>query len=99
MVVHAFAHESSIAAAFCTTTTPCATTHASGGLARLLLPLPPAPLFCRDNLVNLSQILATTGNLTAIVLAALPMLLPEDLIPAWVRGPIVMWLAVVCIHK
>lgn len=44
----------------------------------------------RDNMVNMSQVLAASANLTAIFLAALPMLLPADLVPNWLSGPIVM---------
>lgn len=45
-------------------------------------------IFARDNLVNFSQVLAATSNLCAVVLAALPMLLPEA--PKWLTGPLVM---------
>ena len=46
----------------------------------------------RDNLVNMAQILAASANLSAVVLAALPILFPEQLLPPWIRGPVVMWL-------
>ena len=45
----------------------------------------------RDNLVNLSQSLVVASNLMAVVIAAFPVLLPDNLVPAWVRGPVVMW--------
>jgi len=48
----------------------------------------------RDNLVNFSQSLAAAANLAAIIVAALPLLLPEHLIPGWLYGPVVMWITV-----
>ena len=48
----------------------------------------------RDNLVNFAQTLAASSNLMGIIVSALPMLLPENLIPGWIRGPVVMWVTV-----
>ncbi len=44
----------------------------------------------RDNLVNLSQTLAATSNLLAVVLAAIPAFVPPEVIPAWFYGPVVI---------
>ena len=48
----------------------------------------------RDNMVNFSQMLAAVSNLMAIIVAALPMLLPENMIPEFIRGPVVMWITI-----
>ena len=48
----------------------------------------------RDNMVNFSQMLAAASNLMAIIVAALPMILPENLVPEWIHGPVVMWITV-----
>ena len=47
----------------------------------------------RDNMVNFSQGLAAASNFMAVLIAAFPVLLPEHLVPAWFRGPVVMWLS------
>lgn len=41
--------------------------------------------------VNVSQTLAAASNVTAIIVASLPFFLPEDMIPSWVKGPVVMF--------
>jgi len=46
----------------------------------------------RDNVVNLSQILAASSNILGVVIAALPIMLPEHMIPSWVSGPIVVFI-------
>ena len=46
----------------------------------------------RDNVVNFSQILAASSNIMGVVIAALPIILPADVIPAWVSGPIVIFI-------
>jgi len=48
----------------------------------------------RDNVVSVSQMLAAAANLMAIVIAALPMLMPENWIPEVIRGPLVMWITI-----
>jgi len=44
----------------------------------------------RDNVVNYSQILAASSNILGVIIAALPIILPDDMIPSWISGPIVM---------
>lgn len=45
----------------------------------------------RDNLVNFSQGLAALSNFLAILLAALPHLIPKEMMPGWVSGELTMW--------
>lgn len=45
----------------------------------------------RDNFVNFSQGLAAFSNLVAILLAALPHILPNGTLPGFFSGEVVMW--------
>ena len=46
----------------------------------------------RDHVCNFSGACTNISNGLAITLAALPIILPEDWVPSWVKGPIVMFL-------
>lgn len=45
----------------------------------------------RDHAVNWSSVLTATGNGLAATMTAIQVILPPDLVPAWVTGPLVMF--------
>ena len=54
----------------------------------------------RDNVVNFSQILAASSNILGVIIAALPFMLPDDMIPSWISGPIVVMITGIrCFHS
>jgi len=46
----------------------------------------------RDNVVNVTQVFASMCNLMSVILAALPFLLPDVELPAWINGSLTIFI-------